>query len=363
MRTIYLSLLTLCICPLAQAQTETAASQSQELIPQQLLGLIHAPEVHQELKFSAAQIQQLERFFERIDGHWFRARILPPQKRIATIASLEQQLRQWFGRNASPQQLERLQQLEYRAQGIRMLLRNDLSRQLNMDSTQRAKFAELARKTNEATEELRQATMRNEVTDELKNAVLKANQDEQAALKTVMRPEQMQQLAKILAEPFDTSKLKRIYPMAPELVPVEHWINASKALSLKELRGKVVLVHFYAFQCHNCHANFGHYSKWHEELEDQGVVVIGIQTPETSREEDPNEVRAAAKERGLEFPILVDIQKKNWSAWANTMWPTVYVIDKQGYIRHWWQGELNWKGATGDQTIQNLVNQLLAEDV
>ena len=87
--------------------------------------------------------------------------------------------------------------------------------------------------------------------------------------------------------------------------------------------------------------------------------MIGIQTPETSLERKPDAIREAAQERDLQFPILIDLDSENWKAWSNTMWPTVYVIDRDGYIRHWWQGELNWKGATGDQTIEGLVQELI----
>ena len=117
----------------------------------------------------------------------------------------------------------------------------------------------------------------------------------------------------------------------------------------------------YAFQCHNCHANFPIYQRWHERYQDRGVVVIGIQTPETAAEAEPERVRAAAEERGFQFPVLLDLDKRNWNAWSNTMWPTVYVVDQRGYLRHWWQGELNWRGATGDQAIEELVEQLLQE--
>ena len=91
------------------------------------------------------------------------------------------------------------------------------------------------------------------------------------------------------------------------------------------------------------------------------MVVIGIQTPETQHEQDPSAVRSAAAKQNLLFPILVDLDKANWKSWANTMWPSIYVIDQDGYLRHWWQGELNWKGATGDQTIDRVVQQLLSE--
>ncbi len=70
---------------------------------------------------------------------------------------------------------------------------------------------------------------------------------------------------------------------------------------------------------------------------------------------------AAAKKDGFKFPVLIDLKHENWNAWSNTMWPTVYVIDKRGYIRFWWQGELNWKGATTDKTIEKVVDRLLME--
>ena len=123
----------------------------------------------------------------------------------------------------------------------------------------------------------------------------------------------------------------------------------------------MVLVHFYAFQCHNCVANFNHYKRWDSTLKAKGVQVIGIQTPETSSEKDPEKVRSAAAKEGFQFPVLIDVENKNWSAWGNTMWPTVYVVDKQGYIRFWWQGELNWQGATVDKKVDAIIEKLLNE--
>lgn len=124
--------------------------------------------------------------------------------------------------------------------------------------------------------------------------------------------------------------------------------------------GQVVLLHFYAFQCHNCHANFDIYQRWHQTLRDQGIEVVGVQTPETDDERDAGKVVAAAKKAGFEFPVLVDLKSANWDAWGTTMWPTVYVIDRRGYVRHWWMGELRWKGAQGDQEIERLAKRLLA---
>lgn len=347
----------------AQKPIESAVQldAKNELVPQNLLRLVHAPEVQRELGFSPEQVNGLEEFFEHVDGTWFRSRVLAVDKQRLIMAELETKLHAWLSQHASTEQRERLQQLEYRSLGIRMLLRNDAAKQIGLDAAQRAVFNKLARATQDALAAAQVAAQKGEIPETLQSAAMEATQAEQAALKTQLRPEQQQKITKLLGAPFDTSTLERIYPMAPELMPVEHWLN-SKPLQLKELRGKVVLIHFYAFQCHNCHANFKHYNKWQEEFGGEDVVVMGIQTPETSTERDPQAVTAAAKERGFQFPVLIDLESANWKAWSNTMWPTIYVIDKQGYIRYLWQGELNWQGATHDKTVHDLLIKLVQED-
>ncbi len=335
----------------------SAADRYAELIPQHLLGLMHAPEVHKELKLSDAQLASLEALFEEIDGTWFRARIKPAEQQREIISQLEARVRQLVMRIGTREQLRRLTQLEYRAQGTRMLLRDDLGRMIGMQPEQRQKLVDLATAVDKATKDLQTATMKNEPTGSLQATLSQLSRAEQSAPQTLLNQQQFRKLSQLIGSPFDTSKLSRIYPMAPELESVQHWIN-SRPLTLKQLRGKVVLLHFYAFQCHNCHANFGHYQSWHEKYGDQ-VVVLGIQSPETSRERDPEAVKEAARKRGLTFPIMVDLEMTNWKSWANTMWPTVYVIDQDGYIRLWWQGELNWKGATGDDKVEEMVDRLL----
>jgi peroxiredoxin len=89
--------------------------------------------------------------------------------------------------------------------------------------------------------------------------------------------------------------------------------------------------------------------------------VLGIHTAETAAERDAANVRKAALEAGLTFPILIDQDKLNWDAWGNSMWPSVYLIDKQGYVRYWWYGELNWKGAEGERRLRKRIEELLDE--
>lgn len=360
-RIVCFLLVTLVLVPSAiGTQQESVSSEYRSLVPRQLLPLLHAPEVHQELKLNTKQVTDLESLFAEIDGPLFQSRNQSQEQKTPLLNSSEQRVDSWLAEQATAEQRERLRQIELQSQSVRLLLRNDVAMELKLNSMQQERFAKLASSTDSAQSALQKAVMSGEPSEELQSKAKAAAKAEQDAVKTVLKPEQLQRLQKMLGEPFDISKLKRIYPMAPEFVAVEDWLN-SEPLTLKELRGKVVLVHFYAFQCHNCHANFEIYRRWHDELREKGVVVVGIQTPETSQERDPAAVKSAATERKLEFPIMVDVASKNWDAWGNTMWPTVYVVDKNGYLRQWWQGELNWKGATGDKTIEQVVEQLLAE--
>lgn len=350
-----------CVVTTTKANAEQSRDTAVDLVPQFLLGLVHAPEVHKELNLSTQQVADLETLFRKVDADWLPSRNLPSNEQHAVIEKLEGQIWTWFDKSATELQRQRLRQLECHAQGNRVLLRSDIGKQIGLLSSQREKLASLARATNESRLAIANLQFGDPKLKSLQEKIEKTTKAERDGIAKILQPDQLQKLKSILGEPFDTSSLSRIYPLAPEFIPVEHWLNVRSPLSMQDLKGKVVLVHFYAFQCHNCHANFPVYQRWHKELTDKGVVVVGIQTPETKRERDVAAVEAAARERELAFPIMVDLQSDNWKAWGNTMWPCVYVVDKNGYIRQWWQGELNWKGATGDKTIEKAVNSLLAE--
>ena len=90
-------------------------------------------------------------------------------------------------------------------------------------------------------------------------------------------------------------------------------------------------------------------------------MVLGVHTPETSTEREPELVREKAKESEFTFPIVIDNDKKNWNAWGNSMWPAVYLIDKRGRLRYWWYGELNWNEAGGQNIMAEKISELLAE--
>ncbi len=88
-------------------------------------------------------------------------------------------------------------------------------------------------------------------------------------------------------------------------------------------------------------------------------MIVGVHTPETKFERDVTQLRNKTAEAELHFPIAVDNDKKTWSAWGNNWWPTVYVIDRQGYMCYFWQGELNWQAAGGHKVVARHVNRLL----
>ncbi len=111
----------------------------------------------------------------------------------------------------------------------------------------------------------------------------------------------------------------------------------------------------------NCQRNYPWYRGWSDSFSGQGLTIIGVHTPEGAHEHDVARVRAKTAEANLTFPVLVDNKKQNWNAWGNSMWPSVYLIDKRGRIRYWWFGELNWQGAGGQRTMAKRIEELLAE--
>ncbi len=132
----------------------------------------------------------------------------------------------------------------------------------------------------------------------------------------------------------------RRYGDAPDFVGIDGWIN-SPPLTIAGLRGKVVLVEFWTHQCINCMRVLPHTVKWHRHYKDQGLVVIGVHTPETESEARPEAVQAAIRKFGIEFPVALDDRFTTWEAYGAQAWPTTYLIDRRGTIirKHIGEGE------------------------
>src|SRR5262245_34593497 len=132
------------------------------------------------------------------------------------------------------------------------------------------------------------------------------------------------------------------------------WLN-SPPLSAAALRGRVVLVDFWTYTCINWLRTLPYVRAWHEKYRDQGLAVIGVHTPEFTFEKNTNNVRWAAKEMRVDYPIAVDSDYVIWRAFKNQYWPALYFIDAQGRARHHHFGE----GAY--EQSEMIIQRLLAE--
>ena len=138
------------------------------------------------------------------------------------------------------------------------------------------------------------------------------------------------------------------------------WLNTGgKELDIEA--GKVHVVHFWAFGCINCKRNLPAYARWARRLADDGLVVIGIHSPETERERQRENLVEAVREERITYPVLVDGQLRNWHRWKQRWWPTVYLVDKSGKVRYAWYGELEWENAGGTRLMQGFIQDLLRE--
>ena len=140
----------------------------------------------------------------------------------------------------------------------------------------------------------------------------------------------------------------------------EEWLN-SPPLTAEMLRGKVVLVTFWTYTCINWLRTHAYVRAWADKYRDQGLVVIGVHSPEFSFEKNVSNVRWAVKDMRIGYPVAVDSKHAIWRAFRNNYWPAFYFIDAQGRIRHHQFGEgayaqsemvirrlLMEAGATGD---------------
>jgi thiol-disulfide isomerase/thioredoxin len=149
--------------------------------------------------------------------------------------------------------------------------------------------------------------------------------------------------------------------VAPELThrSAADWIN-SQPLSLKALRGKVVLIEFWTFECVNCLRSGAWVKSVANRHAKDGLVVIGVHTPELPEERSPENVRAAVKRLGIEHPVMIDGDFSYWNAMGNQYWPAFYVLDAQGRIQNRSIGEMHVNEPRARQ-IEAVIEKLLAE--
>lgn len=144
-------------------------------------------------------------------------------------------------------------------------------------------------------------------------------------------------------------------PAAPELDGAVKWLN-SPPLSMKELRGKVVLVDFWEYTCVNCIRTLPYLKAWWERYKDQGLVIVGVHSPEFQFAGVEQNVANAVREFGIRYPVAVDSQHAIWNAYGNRFWPAKYLIDAKGRVRYWHFGEGGY-GLTESQ-LQELLREV-----
>jgi cytochrome c biogenesis protein CcdA/thiol-disulfide isomerase/thioredoxin len=144
------------------------------------------------------------------------------------------------------------------------------------------------------------------------------------------------------------------YGPAPEFTDVTTWLN-SEPLTLRGLRGKVVLVDFWTYSCINCLRTLPYLRSWDEAYRDNGLVIVGVHSPEFAFERDLGNVEEAVERLGVRYPVALDNDFGTWNAWANRYWPASYFIDKAGHVRfaHFGEGAYEEKEA--------VIRRLIAE--
>jgi cytochrome c biogenesis protein CcdA/thiol-disulfide isomerase/thioredoxin len=143
---------------------------------------------------------------------------------------------------------------------------------------------------------------------------------------------------------------------APEVRGIAEWIN-SKPLTLRQLRGKVVLIDFWTYSCINCLRTLPHLKAWDRAYRDDGLVILGVHAPEFAFERVPENVRTSVRKLGIRYPVALDNDFATWRAYANEYWPAKYLIDRQGRVRYTHFGEGEY------EEIEGLIRRYLGEMV
>ena len=144
---------------------------------------------------------------------------------------------------------------------------------------------------------------------------------------------------------------------APEFVGNEHWFNTpgDRPLTLKQLRGRVVLVDFWTYSCINCIRTFPYLKAWDQRYRKDGLTIVGVHSPEFPFERDPDNVEEAIERNDIRYPVAQDNELQTWNAYGNAYWPAEYFIDARGRVRYVHYGE----GEYGEK--EQVIRELLAE--
>jgi len=158
---------------------------------------------------------------------------------------------------------------------------------------------------------------------------------------------------KNINKPASSASLPDLGP-APELTN-DIWLNVDAPLRLADLRGKVVAIDMWTFDCINCQHVIPSLKEWDEKYRGQGLVIIGNHFPEFSFEADLANLQKAVADYGIKYAVAQDNDGKTWQAYKNQYWPALYLIDKNGHLRYTHIGEGRYS------ETESAIQSLLAE--
>ncbi|MFL5919275.1 MAG: cytochrome c biogenesis protein DipZ [Gaiellaceae bacterium] len=142
--------------------------------------------------------------------------------------------------------------------------------------------------------------------------------------------------------------------VAPEVQGISAWIN-TQPLTLRDLRGKVVLIDFWTYSCINCLRTLPQLEAWDAKYRKDGLVIVGVHTPEFAFEHVASNVKGAVRRLGVRYPVVQDNDYDIWNGYSNQYWPAEYLIDRKGHVRHAHFGEGEYDQT--EQTIRKLLGE------
>ncbi len=145
------------------------------------------------------------------------------------------------------------------------------------------------------------------------------------------------------------------FKKAPQLVGIANYINTTPEKLKKDIEGKVVLYDIWTYSCINCVRTLPYITSWNEKYAKEGLLIIGIHSPEFEFEKDLQNVEMAVEKYGITYPVVLDNDMKTWNAFDNHYWPRKYLADADGYIRYDHIGEGDY------QETEKMIQQLLKE--
>lgn len=170
-------------------------------------------------------------------------------------------------------------------------------------------------------------------------------------LEPTIREDDVQVTEDIQPNPKDS-----LYPKAPELVGIAGYLNTDGPITIDQYKGQVVLIDFWTYTCINCIRTLPFITSWDEKYRDEGLVIIGVHTPEFEFEKVKENVQSAIEKNGIRYPVVQDNDYLTWRAYKNRYWPRKYIIDHEGYVRYDHIGEGGYEET--EKVIQNLLAEM-----